>query len=130
MKLKIVGLINAKFAAHVPVIRNWRIVWERREFGTKRIWLSETATLPFDAYTDLKNHPAVVELGPLRATIKQAARFPYIIASVEMMSGPVPIPLFSELIKLPVGVHIASQSVGVEFNRNGVTGHARLTLES
>ena len=128
MTLKIVGLITTKFAARVPVFRGWKLVWERREFGTKRIWLNETATVPFDAWTDLKMKPASIDLGPLRATIKQGANFPYIIATVEM-KGPVPISLFSKSIKLPVGLN-PSNSFDVEFEKNGVSGHATLTLES
>jgi hypothetical protein len=129
MTLKIVGLINAKFAAHVPVIRNWRLVWERREFGTKRIWLNETATVPFDAWTDLKFKPAVIDLRALQVTLKQADTFPYIIASVEM-KGPIPIPLFSKSIKLPTALPGSSRSFDVEFSHRGISGHATLTLES
>ena len=35
MRLKIDIRITSKMAAHVPVIRKWRLVWERREFGTR-----------------------------------------------------------------------------------------------
>ena len=33
--LKLNGTLTSKFAAHVPVIRRWKLVWERREFGTR-----------------------------------------------------------------------------------------------
>ncbi|MEQ1761603.1 MAG: hypothetical protein ABL984_00525 [Pyrinomonadaceae bacterium] len=33
--LKLTGTITSKRAFHVPVFRRWRLVFERREFGTK-----------------------------------------------------------------------------------------------
>lgn len=33
--LSLKGTLTSKFALHVPVVRRWRLVWERREFGTR-----------------------------------------------------------------------------------------------
>lgn len=35
LKINIAGTVTSKRAAHVPVFRKWRLVWERREFGTQ-----------------------------------------------------------------------------------------------
>ena len=41
-EVHITGQIRVKKATHVPVVRRWRIVWERREFGTRTIPVNET----------------------------------------------------------------------------------------
>lgn len=33
--IQLKGALYSKFAAHVPVIRRWKLVWERREFGSR-----------------------------------------------------------------------------------------------
>lgn len=33
--LNLNGTLQSKFAAHVPVFRRWKLIWERREFGTR-----------------------------------------------------------------------------------------------
>ena len=34
-EINLKGIVTSKRAAHVPVIRRWKLVWERREFGTQ-----------------------------------------------------------------------------------------------
>lgn len=46
--LNIKGTLTSKRAMHVPVIRRWRLVWERREFGTKVDRINKTIPVKID----------------------------------------------------------------------------------
>jgi len=61
-KIKIKGDLYSKFAMHVPVIRRWRLVWERREFGTRLDRIDETIPLPFDAWAMIPEGGVTVDL--------------------------------------------------------------------
>lgn len=45
--IKLKGTLNSKFAAHVPVIRRWKLVWERREFGSRVDQIDQSVPLQF-----------------------------------------------------------------------------------
>ena len=51
--IKLNGTLNSKFAAHVPVIRRWKLVWERREFGSRVDRLDQTFPLQFTDWNAL-----------------------------------------------------------------------------
>lgn len=64
--LKLTGNLKSKFAMHVPVIRHWKLVWERREFGERNttidqsfypITLDETIHLPHGFSVTIKETP-------------------------------------------------------------------------
>ena len=46
MTFRIRGTLTSKRAAHVPVIRRWKLVWERREFGTQVDHFEQDIPLP------------------------------------------------------------------------------------
>lgn len=47
LDLHLQGKLTSKRAAHVPVIRKWKLVWERREFGTQVDKIDYTFPLDF-----------------------------------------------------------------------------------
>lgn len=57
------GTLTSKRAAHVPVIRRWKIVWERREFGTQVDRIDRRFPLRFDAWENIPEGGVEVKLG-------------------------------------------------------------------
>jgi len=47
------GTLTSKLAAHVPVVRRWRIVWERRELGTRIYRIDREIPLRFADWNGL-----------------------------------------------------------------------------
>lgn len=57
------GTLTSKWAMHVPVIRHWRLVWERREFGTRVDRIDRAYPLRFDAWEDIPVGGVEINLG-------------------------------------------------------------------
>lgn len=57
------GTLTSKRAMHVPVIRRWRLVWERREFGTRVDRIDRTFPLRFDAWENIPEGGVEIKLG-------------------------------------------------------------------
>lgn len=71
-ELNVKGTLTSKRAAHVPVIRRWKLVWERREFGTQVDKLDKTIRLPFGAWADIPDNGANVKVtSDLRVVVKR-----------------------------------------------------------
>lgn len=52
-EIHVKGTVTSKMAAHVPVIRKWKIVLERREFGTKVDRIDRVFPLKFTAWENM-----------------------------------------------------------------------------
>lgn len=57
------GTLTSKRAMHVPVIRRWKLVWERREFGTQVDRIDRVFPLRFDAWENIPEGGVEVKLG-------------------------------------------------------------------
>lgn len=51
--LDLKGQLTSKFSTDVPVIRKWKLVWERRDFGTRIDKIDKTVPLRFASYDEI-----------------------------------------------------------------------------
>jgi hypothetical protein len=61
-QIKLIGTLTSKRAFDVPVIRNWKLVLERREFGTKIDKIDETINLHFLDWAEIPTGGIKVKL--------------------------------------------------------------------
>lgn len=60
--LAVKGQLTSKRAAHVPVIRRWKLIWERREFGTQVDQIDLAQPIPYSDLAQLPPGGLVVKL--------------------------------------------------------------------
>lgn len=109
--VNLTGTITSKIAFHVPVFRRWRLVWERRDFGTR---VEEVeASIPVGTFAGTFT-PKVIPIGDkgsLVISVEKEGYVNYLVVSFRYMGEEVPglkkyIPIPTEFKRFEWSKHV------------------------
>lgn len=103
-EIRLRGALTSKRAWHVPVIRNWRVVWERREFGIQVDRIDRTIPLHFDVWEAIPESGLQVRIaGDFAVLIKrQLGNDGSKLVTVSALYRSLPIPGTVQTFPIPV----------------------------
>jgi hypothetical protein len=104
-EIQFIGSVQSKIAFHVPVIRRWRLVWERREFGTRTDYINETYPLDISDVTGIPDSGLNIRLWKevvlVISRMRNQAQGDPIRVGVSLTYAGFPIPGTMQIITLP-----------------------------